>query len=172
MDDLRFPIGKYKSQNEVSEDMYQTWLKTIDSFHDQLRKAVSGLNEEQLNATYRANSWTIKQLIHHLADSHMNAYMRFKLALTEDNPTIKPYFEASWATLEDYSGSIAPSMKIIEGVHQRWIKLLSSMSATEYKRTYVHPEFNDVFDLREAVCQYDWHCRHHLAHINIAKKQF
>jgi len=171
MDDLRFPIGKYQSQNEASKGTYLAWLKTIDTFHDQLKLAVSGLNEEQLNATYRPDSWTIKQLIHHLADSHMNAYMRFKLALTEEKPTIKPYFEAKWATLEDYSGSIAPSMKIIEGVHQRWVKLLSSMSEIEYERTYTHPEFNSEFDLREAVCQYDWHCRHHLAHIELAKKK-
>ncbi len=170
MDNLRFPIGKYQSQKEANKETYLVWLKTIDTFHTQLKLAVSGLNKEQLTATCRLNSWTIKQLIHHLADSHMNAYMRFKLALTEDKPTIKPYIEAKWATLEGYSGSIAPSMKIIEGVHQRWVRLLSSMSEKEYERTFTHPEFNNVFDLREAVCQYDWHCRHHLAHIELAKQ--
>lgn len=172
MDDLRFPIGKYQSKQKASDETFQTWIKTIASFHNLLKEVISGLSEDQLNTTYRPNSWTIKQLVHHLADSHMNAYMRFKLALTEDNPIIKPYFEAKWAALEDYSGSIDSSMKIIEGVHQRWEKLLAAMSNTDYKRTYMHPEFNSQYDLKEAVCQYEWHCRHHLAHIELAKNNF
>jgi len=105
-----------------------------------------------------------------MADSHMNAYIRFKLTLTEEKPIIKPYDEASWATLVDYKGSIGASLKIIEGVHARWIELLNSITEKEYKRTYIHPEFNNEFDLIEATCQYDWHCRHHLAHIELAKK--
>lgn len=169
MDDLRFPIGKYQNSKNASQEIFQEWRRTIASFYDTLKISVSGLNEEQLNLTYRTNSWTIKQLVHHLADSHMNAFIRFKLALTENKPTIKPYAEASWAKLDDYSYSIDASMKIIEGVHLRWIQLLDAMNEEDYKRIYIHPEFKSEFDLREAVCQYDWHCRHHLAHIELAK---
>ncbi len=169
MDNLRFPIGKYRSYKGNNEAFLEEWKITLSSFYEKLKNAVAGLNKEQLNATYHPNSWTIKQLVHHLADSHMNAYMRFKLALTENKPIIKPYSESSWAKLDDYSHSIESSLKIIEGVHIRWIELLSSMSAKDFDKTYIHPEFNSEFNLKEAVCQYDWHCKHHLAHIKLAK---
>ena len=168
MDELRFPIGKYISRKNVSNDVFQSWIKTIDSFYNSLKRTVNELTEEQLEFTYRPSSWNIKQLVHHLADSHMNAYMRFKLALTEEKPVIKPYSEASWAKLSDYKGPIDTSLKIIEGVHYRWVELLNSMTEKDFKRTYIHPEFNREFDLMEVVCQYDWHCRHHLAHIKLA----
>lgn len=170
MDELKFPIGKYHSQKNVSTEVFQGWIKTIDSLYSDLSKSIQGLSPQQFENTYRPSSWTISQLIHHLADSHMNAFMRFKLALTEDNPVIKPYFEASWAKLPDYQGPIESSLKIIEGVHQRWMELLTSMNEQDFNKTYIHPEFNREFDLKEAVCQYDWHCKHHLAHIEIAKK--
>ena len=168
MDELRFPIGKYISRKNVSNDVFQSWIKTIDSFYNTLKGTVHELTEDQLEFTYRPASWNIKQLVHHLADSHMNAYMRFKLALTEEKPVIKPYSEANWAKLSDYKGPIDTSLKIIEGVHYRWVELLNSMTEKDFKRTYIHPEFNREFDLMEVVCQYDWHCRHHLAHIKLA----
>lgn len=168
MDELRFPIGKYISRKNVSNEVFQNWIKTIDSFYKNLKGTVNELTEEQLEFTYRPSSWNIKQLVHHLADSHMNAYMRFKLALTEEKPVIKPYSEANWAKLSDYKGPIDTSLKIIEGVHYRWVELLNSMTEKDFKRTYIHPEFNREFDLMEVVCQYDWHCRHHLAHIKLA----
>lgn len=170
MNELQFPIGKYISKKNVNNDVFNSWLLTIETFYLKLNDSVDGLTEQQLTNTYRPSSWSIKQLVHHLADSHMNAFMRFKLALTEDKPTIKPYFEARWAMLTDYQGSIESSLKIIEGVHQRWSELLKPMTTTDFKKTYIHPEFNSEFDLKEALCQYDWHCRHHLAHIEIAKK--
>ncbi len=155
MNKLQFPIGKYISKKNVSEKVFQGWVKMISSFHNTLQVSINGLTDEQLNNTYRPTSWTIQQLVHHLADSHMNAFMRFKLALTEDKPTIKPYKEDSWAKLEDYQGSIQSSLKIIEGVHLRWTELLNLMTDEEFKRSYTHPEFNSEFDLKEAVCQYD-----------------
>lgn len=169
MDDLRFPIGKYISKNNVNDNVFKSWLITIETFYNKLNDSVKGLTEQQLAKTYRPSSWSIKQLVHHLADSHMNAFMRFKLALTEDKPPIKPYYEADWAKLADYQGSIESSLKIIEGVHLRWSELLISMTNSDFKRTYIHPEFDSEYDLKEALCQYDWHCRHHLTHIEVAK---
>ncbi|MCF6361570.1 MAG: putative metal-dependent hydrolase [Cyclobacteriaceae bacterium] len=170
MNELQFPIGKYKSIKSPDSEVLQSWVNTIASFPSKLKVAVKGLTQDQLLFTYRANSWTIKQLVHHVADSHMNAFMRFKLAITEDKPIIKPYFEAEWAKLPDYKVSIESSILIVEGVHSRWIELLNGMSKTDFTRTYIHPEFNKEYDLTEALCQYDWHCRHHLAHIELAKK--
>jgi len=169
MDKLRFPIGKYKSVKNPTDTILASWIKTIEAFPSNLNNAVNGLSKEQLKQTYRPEAWTIIQLVHHLADSHMNAYMRFKLALTEEKPVIKPYNEARWAKLPDYRSSIDSSLNIIEGVHTRWAELLKPMPDEEYKRTYIHPEFNSEFDLKEATCQYDWHCKHHLAHIALAK---
>lgn len=170
MDKLRFPIGKYRSYKGSDKAILEEWKGTLASFYLNLENAVSGLNKEQLNQTYRPGGWTIKQLVHHLADSHMNAIIRFKLALTESKPTIKPYLESEWAKLDDYTHSIESSLKIIEGVHLRWIELLNAMTGDDFKKSYLHPEHGAEFDLMEAVCQYDWHCRHHLAHIELAKK--
>jgi len=169
MNKLQFPIGEYKSTKNPSDKLFKSWRNTIASFPVELKKSVEGLSRTKLQNTYRPNSWTIQQLVHHIADSHMNAFMRFKLAITEDRPTIKPYFEAEWAKLPDYQGDIESSLHIIDGVHTRWIELLSGMSSDDFAKTYIHPEFNNEYDLTEAVCQYDWHCRHHLAHIELAK---
>ena len=171
MKELQFPLGKYKSIKNPSTEVFQGWLITIASFSDNIQKLVKGLIEDELSKTYRSGGWTVKQLVHHVADSHMNAFMRFKLAITEDKPTIKPYFEAKWAELPDYQGDINSSLKIIEGVHTRWIELLNGMGTRDFSKTYIHPEFNNEYNLTEAVCQYDWHCRHHLAHITLALKQ-
>ncbi len=170
MNELQFPIGTYKSIKTPNTDLFQSWVHTIASFPANLRKTVEGLNNKQLQQIYRQDSWTIKQLVHHVADSHTNAFMRFKLTITEDKPTIKPYFEAEWAKLADYAGSIESSLQIVDGVHARWIELLNGMREEEFNKTYIHPEFNKQYDLTEALCQYDWHCRHHLAHIELAKK--
>ncbi len=170
MKNLQFPIGKYKSIKNPSNEVFNEWVRTIASFYNDIQKLVEGVKEADLKKTYRDGSWTIKQLVHHIADSHTNAFMRFKLALTEDKPTIKPYFEAEWSKLTDYQGSIDSSLRIIEGMHIRWVELLKGMNDSDFKRTYIHPEFNKEYDLIEALCQYDWHCRHHLAHIELALK--
>lgn len=168
-DQLRYPVGKCPRPKVIDQETIKNWIGTIEKFPSQLKVAVSGLSDEELNVTYRENGWTIRQLVHHIADSHMNAYLRFKLALTEKKPTIKPYKEDLWAKQPDYQGPIDPSLDIIEGVHHRWSKLLHSMKPEDFEHTYIHPEYNDEYDLKESLCQYEWHCRHHLAHIEIAK---
>ncbi len=171
MNELQFPIGKYKSIKNPKAEKVQLWKDTIAIFPIELKKTVNNLSNQELTKTYREGAWTIKQLVHHVADSHINAFMRFKLALTEDKPIIKPYFEAKWANLSDYKGDITFSLKIIEGIHARWVELLKGMSKDDFLKRYIHPEYNNEYDLTEALCQYDWHCRHHLAHIELAKKQ-
>ena len=169
MNELRFPVGRCPQPQHIDLGMINHWIETIDQFPTQLKEAVADLSEEQLEKAYRPESWTIRQLVHHLADSHMNAYIRFKVALTEKKPTIKPYEEALWAKQPDYEGPIHSSLSILEGVHARWAKLLRTLTPSDFEQTYIHPEFNDEYDLRESLCQYDWHCRHHLAHIQLAK---
>lgn len=170
MDDLRYPVGKCPQPKEIDFETIKSWEETIASFPQKLRNEVEGLSDEELDTPYREDGWTVRQLVHHLADSHMNAYIRFKLALTEKKPTIKPYEQALWAKQPDYEGPIDPSLGILDGVHKRWSNLLQSMKPEDFEQTYVHPEYNDEYDLKESLCQYEWHCRHHLAHIQLAKK--
>lgn len=124
------------------------------------------LSDAQLDTPYRPEGWTIRQVVHHCADSHMNAIIRLKLALTEEKPVIKPYFEDRWAELVDgKSLPIEPSLKILEGVHKRWVLLLENLTASQFQRTFVHPELGTEFSLAVATANYAWHCEHHLAHI-------
>jgi hypothetical protein len=134
-----------------------------------LREAVRNFSPIQLATPYREGGWTARQVIHHVADSHVNAYIRFKLALTEENPTIRPYFEERWATLEDSKLPIEISLHIIEGIHLRWACLLRGMSTQDFVRTYIHPEHNKMFSLSAALGMYAWHGRHHTAHIKMIK---
>lgn len=128
------------------------------------------LSETTLELTYRPSGWTIRQVVHHCADSHMNAFIRFKLALTEDSPTVKPYREEFWAELPDILNlPIEPSLQILEGLHQRWATLLRSFGSREWMAGYIHPEHGKHVGLDEATGEYAWHCRHHLAHIRVAK---
>lgn len=170
MDNLRYPVGKCPQPKEIDFDTIREWEETIALFPKKLKAEVKGLSDKELDTPYREDGWTVRQLVHHLADSHMNAYIRFKLALTEKNPTIKPYEQDLWAKQPDYEGPIQPSMGILEGVHHRWSKLLQSMKPEDFEQTYVHPEYHDEYNLKESLCQYEWHCRHHLAHIQLAKK--
>jgi hypothetical protein len=170
MDNLRFPVGKCPQPKDIDKTTLEHWIKAIKVFPENLEKEVDGLTDEQLDVPYREDGWTIRQLVHHLADSHMNAYIRFKLALTEKQPTIKPYEQAEWAKQTDYEGPIGTSLDILKGVHNRWAKLLHSMQPEDFEQTYIHPEYNDEYNLKQSLCQYEWHCRHHLAHIQLAKK--
>ena len=173
MDDLlRFPVGKCPKLKTIDSDQLKQWTKAIEEFPSRVKTAVEGLSDKELDNPYRKDGWTVRQLVHHLADSHMNAYVRFKLALTEKRPVIKPYVQDLWAKQPDYEGPIDPSLGILEGVHHRWAKLLHSMKPEDFEQTYVHPEYNDEYDLKESLCQYEWHCRHHLAHIELAKKNY
>ena len=163
-EDLRYPIGKFDGNIEVTSDVRDGFIQTIADLPKDLEKAVEGLNDEQLDTPYRPEGWTVRQTVHHIADSHLNSYCRFKLALTEDVPTIRPYYEDRWAELADSQMPIDVSMKIIEGIHLRWATLLNSMADEEFKKQLKHPESGD-WTLEKMLGLYDWHSKHHTAHI-------
>lgn len=167
----KFPIGHFICPEEIGTLLLNNWKKTIAEFPEQLKTTLQNLSLTELNWRYRPEGWTVKQVVHHLADSHMNALIRIKLALTEENPVIRPYEEALWAELPDgLDNDLSASLKIIEGVHQRWSNLLESFTEKEWNRLYFHPEHQRLFSVKEALGIYDWHCRHHLAHIEQALK--
>ena len=163
-EDLRFPVGKFDSDFEVTTDLRQQFIQTISGLPEKLNEAVKNLSDAQLDTPYRPEGWTVRQVVHHIADSHLNSLCRFKLALTEDQPTIRPYHEDRWAELEDSKMPVDVSMKIIDGVHSRWTSLLNSMTDNDYKRKLNHPESGE-WTLEKMLGLYDWHSRHHLAHI-------
>jgi hypothetical protein len=165
LEKLKFPIGEFQAKkNYTSEEIVQS-ITIIREFPSKLKGVVQNLNMEQLNTAYRPDGWTIRQVIHHCADSHMNSFIRFKLALTEDKPIIKPYFEDKWAEMIDYRGDIQSSLLILEGLHARWSELLSQLNESELKREFIHPEHHKQIALIENIIIYAWHCDHHLAHI-------
>jgi len=167
---LKFPIGKYKKPESLTPSILQDYIKDIQSFPTRLREAVLSLTEAQLDTPYRPEGWTVRQVVHHCADSHMNSLIRFKLALTEESPIIKPYYEERWAELADSKTMpIEASLGLLEGLHQRWIVLLQSLSESELKRNFIHPEHGKSFRLDENMGVYAWHCNHHLAHITALK---
>jgi uncharacterized damage-inducible protein DinB len=171
MDDLRYPVGKLQRPASYTEDQRRAALDEIASTPKKIRAAVNGLTESQLDTPYRPDGWTVRQVVHHVADSHMNAYIRFKLGMTEDNPTIKPYNEAEWAKLEDSrSTPIETSLSLIDHVHDRWLRVLRSMKPADFSRTIVHPE-NGTMNLDQLLATYEWHGRHHTAHINNLKSR-
>ena len=149
---------------KLRTELRQKYIQTISDLHENLYEAVKNLWDEQLDTPYRPEGWTVRQVVHHIADSHLNSFCRFKLALTEDVPTIRPYYEDRWAELEDSKMPIDVSMKIIEGIHSRWTALLNSMSDEDFKRKLNHPESGE-WTLDKFLGLYDWHSRHHLAHI-------
>ena len=163
--ELRYPVGKYQPVDKLSEQDRQKLLTQVEEAPKKLRAAVAGLSREQLNTPYRDGGWTVQQVVHHLADSHMNAYTRFKLALTEDEPTIKPYNETRWAELSD--SRITPvesSLALMDALHERWLNLLRGMSASDFARKMKHPERGSM-SLDDTLGLYAWHGRHHVAHI-------
>jgi len=166
---LKFPIGEFSPLESYTTEQLNSYINDIEILPSQLRNEVEGLSEEQLETTYRPDGWTIRQVVHHIPDSHMNAFIRFKLTLTEDNPTIKPYFEDRWANLSDAKMTPEISLNLVEGVHGRWVNILRNMSMVDFERKYTHPEYKKVFTLKEAVHMYSWHGKHHLSHIKLAK---
>lgn len=164
---LRFPAGRFVPNQPLSEAERQSLIEAICAFPATLQAAVARLSPAQLEMPYRPGGWTARQVIHHLADSHTNAFIRFKLALTEENPTIKPYDQDGFAALPDNELPIAVSMQLLEAVHQRWGAILRAMTAAQWARTFVHPEKDSPQALSETLRLYDWHSRHHLGHINI-----
>ena len=163
--DPRYPIGKYEPQ-PYSEQLKNEWINDIRFLPGAIENAILNLDAEQLATPYREGGWSVKQLVHHVADSHINAYCRFKLALTEDNPTIKPYEEKAWAELKDTENlPINISITLLFALHQRWAEILKFLNEADWKRTVFHPELKKQMDLWYLLGSYSWHGRHHTAHI-------
>ena len=162
--DERYPIGKFEFKGEITNEMVKTWIEEIEELPELLRSAVKNMNMEQLATPYRLGGWTVRQVVHHLADSHMNAYIRIKMALTEENPTIKPYQEEKWAELPDSKSPINVSLELLTALHKRLVQLLRSLSPNDLKKTFLHPESGEV-SVGRNIGMYAWHGRHHLAHI-------
>ena len=171
LEKLKFPIGQHEKPEVITPALMLEYISKISAFPAKLKKEVIHLTDEQLDTPYRPGGWTIRQVVHHCADSHMNALTRFKLALTEDNPTIKPYHEELWAELADSKKlDINPSLTLLEGLHQRWATLLNSLSASDLERSFIHPAHGNKVFLNENASIYAWHGEHHLAHITELKK--
>ena len=169
LENLKFPIGRFEKPDVISENEIKVWIEIIESFPDKIKKLTHPLTKKELNWIYRPQGWSIRQVVHHCADSHMNSLIRFKLALTEEIPIIKPYKEAKWAELSDgNSDNIYPSIQIIEGVHSRWSFLLKNCNKSDLMKKFIHPENNKMYSLEEVIGVYAWHCKHHLAHIELA----
>lgn len=172
LDKLRYPIGKFEHPTQITETILHGYITTIASFPETLRKEVAHLTDAQLDTPYRPGGWTIRQVVHHCADSHMNSHIRLKWALTEDSPVIKAYYEERWAELADSKMMpIESSLKLLEGLHQRWVFVLNSLTTEELEKDFIHPEHGRSIKINENTGLYDWHCRHHLAHITELKKR-
>jgi uncharacterized damage-inducible protein DinB len=168
---LKYPVGKFSRPAEFTADLRRQSTATMAALPEKLRAAVAGLNDAQLDTPYREGGWTVRQVVHHLADSHMNAYVRFKLALTEDWPTIKPYKEGAWAELADSKLPVEPSLQLVAALHERWVSLIESLSPEELQRGFVHPEHDRRQNLELALVMYAWHSLHHTAHITELRKR-
>ena len=163
--DPRYPIGKFAAPQQITQDERLSAIAALADLPTELRNALQGLKFAQINTPYREGGWTVRQLVHHLADSHMNAVIRVRLALTEDWPTIKPYNEAAWATLHDSTAPIEWSLELLESLHARWVMLLQSLTEEQWQRGFRHPESGPM-TIEYATLVYGWHSRHHVAHIN------
>jgi len=165
MADLRYPIGKFHFDGSLTEPQKQAALDEIARTPENLRAAIKGLSEAQLDTPYRPGGWTVRQVVHHVPDSHLNSYVRFKLALTEDEPIIKPYAEDRWAELADTKSTpVEVSLTMLDALHDRWVRLLRSLSPEEWKRTFRHPDLG-AMTLEKSLALYAWHGRHHVSHI-------
>ncbi len=169
--DLRYPIGPFSFQGSLSDDERQSLIDQIAGTPAKMRAAVAGLNEEQLNTPYRPDGWTIKQVVHHVPDSHLNSYLRFKLAMTQDHPTIIAYDENNWANLDDARNApIDVSLDLLESLHRRWVLFLRSLKGNDFERTFNHPEIGTV-SVDKNLALYAWHGRHHVAHITSLRER-
>ena len=164
LDDLRYPIGKHNVRAPIDAAAVKAAIRDIREMPDRLAAAVAGLNDKQLDTTYRPGGWTVRQVVHHLPDSHVNAYARLKLALTEDVPVIKPYDEGKWAELADARLPVESSLGLVRGLHARWASLLEGLSSADFERELMHPEAGK-FSIAQLTGMYGWHSRHHVAHI-------
>lgn len=166
MNKLQYPIGEFNCPEDILSSNIDAWKKTLAEFPEKLESLVSHLNNDQLDTRYRPEGWTIRQVVHHCADSHHNSYTRFKWALTEDKPTIKAYFEARWAELPDSKYEpIELSLEFLKVLHARWLILINSLSASQLESSFVHPETGMSITLKKNIGFYAWHCTHHYTHI-------
>ena len=171
MTDPRFPLGKFSYDGPLSDEQRQKLLNDIAQTPINLRTAIKGLSNTQLDTPYRDGGWTVRQVVHHVPDSHMNAYVRFKMALTEDSPTIKTYEEARWAELPDTKATpLEVSLVLLDTLHDRWVRLLRSLTPEQWNRTYRHPELGPM-TLEKVLALYAWHGPHHVAHITGLRKR-
>ena len=171
MTDLRYPIGEFTGLSDVTTDQRRALIGEIAAAPSALRSAAAGLGNAQLDTPYRPDGWSVRQVVHHVPESHMNAYVRFKLALTEETPTIKTYDQAAWSTLADTARTpIEVSLTLLEALHRRWTILLESMDAADYQKRLVHPDHGPV-SLEWMLQLYAWHGRHHAAHITELRKR-
>jgi hypothetical protein len=169
--DLRYPVGQFDNSEPITAESRNKFIDEIEETPRGLRDAVAGLTDEQLETPYRPGGWTVRQVVHHLPDSHLNSYMRFKLAATEEQPLIRTYHEERWAELSDArTGPIDISLDLLETLHRRWVLFLRSLSEQELARTFQHPEWGSV-DLSKAIAMYAWHGRHHVAHITALRER-
>lgn len=169
--DLRYPIGEFKFGTPFTDDERQACIAKIEATPARMRAAVAGLNEEQLDTPYRLDGWSVRQVVHHVPESHLNSYTRFKLALTEDEPVIKPYFEDRWAELDDArQAPIGLSLDLLEALHGRWVWFLRSLKPTDFERTFRHPELG-VVSLNKNIALYAWHGQHHVAQITTLRER-
>lgn len=171
IEELKYPIGKLVTPPVIDQTLIRQLISEVEQLPTKMKAAVHDLTDHQLDTPYRPDGWTLRQVVHHCADSHMNALIRLKLALTEDNPTIKPYAEALWAELPDAQLPISHSLKILEGVHVRWTTLMKTMQPEQWDRSYTHPQYQKVFSMKDFLVLYAWHGNHHLAHITQLKKR-
>lgn len=164
-DDLRYPVGPFPRTGRLTDERRREMISQIEATPAALRAAVAGLDDARLDTPYRPDGWTVRQLVHHVADSHLNAYVRFRLALTEDRPAIKTYEEARWAELPDARTlPVEPSLTLLDSLHVRWVALLRALAPANFERTLAHPEWGTI-DLDMLLGLYAWHGRHHVAHV-------
>jgi len=170
-EDLRYPVGKWQPQASLDEATRRKYIDEIASTPPKLRQAVAGLSEKQFDTPYRDGGWTVRQVVHHLPDSHLNSYVRFKLALTEETPTIKTYDEQKWAETPDVGKTpVEVSLQLLESMHARWIELLRGMKPADFSRKLRHPEHGEM-TLDTLLSLYEWHGRHHVAHITALRRR-
>jgi len=162
--DLAYPVGKCEYPQAVTREMRGRYIEDLAALPTRVREAVRGFSDAQLDTPYRPGGWTVRQVVHHLADSHMNGFIRFRLALTEEEPVIKPYDEKKWAELKDAAEPAEVSLQLIDALHRRWVVLLRSLSDGDFARRLSHPELG-VMRIDTYLASYGWHCRHHVAHI-------
>ncbi len=166
MDKLRYPIGRYAFIPDYSDVTISAWIDVIEAFPHDLNTLIGKMSESQLGEQYRPDGWTVRQVVHHVADSHINAYVRFKKVITEDTPTVQPYAQPDWAKLEDgLNADVQISLDLLLALHRRWVIFLRSLNPEDFERTYLHPEHGGENKLVYMLGLYAWHCRHHLAHV-------